>query len=117
MTSVLELITRLPRAKFVMLALVPFRVDTVPLVEVKLVNVAEPLLSVVIPAEVLVSVVIVADVKVAFAKDRLLTVKLLTDRFVIPAEVAVSVVTVPLVEVRFVAVKDPLVRVVMSALP
>ena len=112
----LELITRLPRDKFVMLALVPFKVETVPLVEVKLVNVADELEIVVIPADVLVRVVIVADVKVALASDKLLTVRLETDRFVIPAEVAVSVVTVPLVAVRLVSVPDPLVNVVMSAL-
>ena len=47
MTSVVELITRLPKDRFVMLALVPARVVTVPLVEVKFVAVKDPLESVV----------------------------------------------------------------------
>ena len=49
----------------------------------------------VIPADVEVSVVIVAEVNVALVSDRLLTVRLDTDRLVIAAEVEASVVTVP----------------------
>ena len=64
-TSVLELITRLPSDKLVTLALVLARVEIVPLVEVKLVRVAELPLNVVIPALELVSVVTVADVELS----------------------------------------------------
>lgn len=116
-TSVLELMTRLPSDKLVTLALVLVSVETVPLVEVRLVSVPEELLRVVIPALVLVSVVMVADAKVALLSDKLETVRLDTDRLVIEAEVDASVATVPLVAVKLVSVPDPLVSVVMSALP
>lgn len=99
-----------------MLELVLARVEIVPLVEVKFVAVNDPLLKVVIAAEVEVSVVMVAEVKVALASDRLLTVRLETDRFVIPAEVEVSVETVPLVADKLVSVADPLVSTVMLPL-
>jgi hypothetical protein len=111
-TSVVELITRLPRDRFVMLALVPARVVTVPLVEVKFVAVKDPVLIVVIPAEVPVKVVMVADVKVALLSERLETVRLDTDKLVMSALVLLSVLTVPLVEVKLVRVADPLVSTV-----
>lgn len=60
--------------------------------------------------------VIVALVKVAFVSDKLLTVRLLTVRFVMSALVLLSVLIVPLVELRFVNVAELLVSVVIFPL-
>lgn len=73
------------------------RVLTVPLVEVRLVKVAEPLVRVVMSP-------------LPYRSE-------VPDAVAIPAEVAVSVETVPLVEVRLVKVADPLVNVVTLPLP
>ena len=107
---------RLDTARFVISALVLLSVLIVPLVEVRLVNVAELLLNVVMCALVAVSRVAVRSLTVEDVNVKLLMVALVAVRFVTVQLEPTSVPTVPLVEVRFVSVAELLVSVVMFPL-